>query len=136
MRETLGGLGRNEYFCSANQSLTNRTLTQKTLDYEILQIALADVYEAMGYRGVLPDEATQRETLAIINKVRAQGIRAEIYPDSAKMKKQMSYANAKQIPYVVLAGDNEMAAGKVTLKQMETGEQQMVSVEELINLIK
>ena len=71
MRETLGGLGRNEYFCSANQSLTNRTLTQKTLDYEILQIALADVYEAMGYRGVLPDEATQRETLAIINKVRA-----------------------------------------------------------------
>ena len=81
----------------------------------------------------------QQETaycLPIINKVRAQGIRAEIYPDSAKMKKQMSYANAKQIPYVVLAGDNEMAAGKVTLKQMETGEQQMVSVEELINLIK
>jgi len=81
----------------------------------------------------------QQETaycLPIINKVRAQGIRAEIYPDSVKMKKQMSYANAKQIPYVVLAGDNEMAAGKVTLKQMETGEQQMVSVEELINLIK
>ena len=74
--------------------------------------------------------------LPIINKVRANGIRAEIYPDAAKMKKQMSYANAKQIPFVVLAGDNEMAAGKVTLKNMETGEQQLLSTEELINAIR
>jgi histidyl-tRNA synthetase len=70
--------------------------------------------------------------LPIINKVRAQGIRAEIYPDGAKMKKQMSYANAKQIPYVVLAGESEMEAGKVTLKNMETGDQQMLSPDELI----
>jgi histidyl-tRNA synthetase len=70
--------------------------------------------------------------LPIINKVRAQGIRAEIYPDSAKMKKQMSYANAKQIPFVALAGENEMQASKITLKNMETGEQQMLSPEELI----
>ena len=70
--------------------------------------------------------------LPIINKVRAQGIRAEIYPDSAKMKKQMSYANAKQIPFVVLAGESEMAAQKVTLKNMETGEQVFVSPDELI----
>ena len=70
--------------------------------------------------------------LLIINKVRAQGIRAEIYPDSAKMKKQMSYANAKQIPFVALAGENEMQASKITLKNMETGEQQMLSPEELI----
>ena len=70
--------------------------------------------------------------LPIINKVRARGIRAEIYPDSAKMKKQMSYANAKQIPFVVLAGESEMAAQKVTLKNMETGEQQLVSPDELI----
>ena len=77
----------------------------------------------------------ERETaycLPIINKVRANGIRAEIYPDATKMKKQMSYANAKQIPFVVLAGDNEIAAGKVTLKNMETGEQVLVSPEELI----
>ena len=67
--------------------------------------------------------------LPIINKVRAQGIRAEIYPD---MKKQMSYANAKQIPFVVLAGESEMEAGKVTLKNMETGDQQMLSPDELI----
>ena len=77
----------------------------------------------------------ERETaycLPIINKVRVQGIRAEIYPDAAKMKKQMSYANAKQIPFVALAGENEMQAGKITLKDMETGEQQLLTPEELI----
>ena len=74
--------------------------------------------------------------LPIIAKVRAAGIRAEIYPDSAKMKKQMSYANAKQIPFVVLAGDNEIAEGKVTLKNMETGEQKLVSDDELISAIE
>ena len=70
--------------------------------------------------------------LPIIAKVRQAGIRAEIFPDSTKMKKQMSYANAKQIPFVVLAGDNEIAEGKVTLKNMETGEQTLVSADELI----
>jgi histidyl-tRNA synthetase len=70
--------------------------------------------------------------LPIVAKVRQAGIRAEIFPDSTKMKKQMSYANAKQIPFVVLAGDNEIAEGKVTLKNMETGEQILVSPDELI----
>ena len=80
----------------------------------------------------------ERETaycLPIINKVRENGIRAEIYPDAAKMKKQMSYANAKLIPYVVLAGENEINAGKVTLKNMETGEQQLLTPEELIQTL-
>ncbi len=70
--------------------------------------------------------------LPIINKVRAQGVRAEIYPDAAKMKKQMSYANAKQIPFVVLAGESEINEGKVTLKNMETGEQTLVTADELV----
>ena len=74
--------------------------------------------------------------LPIINKVRSQGIRAEIFPDAAKMKKQMSYANAKQIPFVVLAGENEMNAGKVTLKNMETGDQSLLSEDELIERLK
>ena len=74
--------------------------------------------------------------LPIINKVRANGIRAEIYPDAAKMKKQMSYANAKQIPFVALAGENEMQAGKITLKNMETGEQQLLTPDELIDHLK
>ena len=77
----------------------------------------------------------ERETaycLPIINKVRAKGIRSEIYPDASKMKKQMSYANAKQIPFVALAGESEINEGKVTLKNMETVEQQMVTPDELI----
>ena len=80
-------------------------------------------------------DAEARYCLNIINKVRANGIRAELYPDSAKMKKQMSYANAKSIPFVVLAGESEIAAGKVTLKNMETGEQELVTPEELISHI-
>ena len=74
--------------------------------------------------------------LPIISQVRANGIRAEIYPDAAKMKKQMSYANAKHIPFVVLAGENEMNAGKVTLKNMETGDQSLLSTKELIERLK
>ena len=60
--------------------------------------------------------------LPAVAKARAAGIRTEIFPDSSKMNKQMSYANVKQIPYVVLAGENEMAEGKFTLKNMQSGE--------------
>ena len=70
--------------------------------------------------------------LPIINKVRAKGISAEIFPDAAKMKKQMSYANAKNIPFVALAGETEIQEGKLTLKNMETGEQQLLTPDELI----
>ena len=73
--------------------------------------------------------------LPVVMKAREAGIRTEIFPDSTKMKKQMSYANAKQIPFVALAGENEMAEGKFTLKNMESGEQTMVSPEELISLV-
>ena len=74
--------------------------------------------------------------LPTVAKARAAGIRTEIFPDASKMKKQMSYANAKQIPYVALAGENEMAEGKLTLKHMESGEQKLVTPEELIAQIK
>jgi len=73
--------------------------------------------------------------LPAVAKARAAGIRTEIFPDSSKMKKQMSYANAKQIPYVVLAGENEIAEGKFTLKNMLSGEQQLVDIEGLINIV-
>ncbi len=71
-------------------------------------------------------------SMGMLSKVRAAGIRAEIFPDSAKMKKQMSYANAKNIPFVAIVGENEMNEGKAMLKNMETGEQNTVSVDELI----
>lgn len=68
----------------------------------------------------------------LIAKVRAAGIRTELYPEAAKMKKQMSYADTKKIPFVALVGENEIEAGKVNLKNMLTGEQHSVTVEELI----
>ena len=70
--------------------------------------------------------------LPFVAQARAAGIRTEIFPDAAKMKKQMSYANAKAIPFVALAGENEMSQGKLTLKNMQTGEQALVTPEELI----
>ena len=108
------------------------------------------IYDVLGALDLYPKEAVnstqvlfinfgEKETaycLPIVGKLRQAGIRAEIFPDKAKMKKQMSYANAKNIPFVVLAGENEMAAGQVTLKNMESGEQTLVTTEELIAAVK
>ncbi|MBQ2332624.1 MAG: histidine--tRNA ligase [Prevotella sp.] len=73
--------------------------------------------------------------IPLVAQLRKAGIRTEIYPDSAKMKKQMGYANAKEIPYVVLVGENEMNTGKLTLKNMTTGEQTQVDINELIEQV-
>ena len=73
--------------------------------------------------------------MPIIAKARACGIATEIYPDTVKMKKQMSYANNNGINFVALAGENEISENKVTLKNMITGEQQLVSVDELVDII-
>jgi len=70
--------------------------------------------------------------LPLLAKLRDAGISAEIYPDSSKMKKQMAYANAKAVPFVAMVGENEMNEGKVMLKNMATGEQSLLSVDELI----
>ncbi len=78
-------------------------------------------------------EAEQMYSLPAVSACRKAGIRTEIFPDKAKMKKQMSYANAKHIPYVVIVGENEMNEGKMMLKNMETGEQSLVDTEELIS---
>ena len=73
--------------------------------------------------------------LPILAQARAAGIRAEIYPDAAKMKKQMSYANDKNVPFVAIVGENEMLAGQVQLKNMLTGEQSMVDADTLLNKV-
>lgn len=107
------------------------------------------IYDVLNQLDLYPKEAVNATQLLFINfgeketayvlpmvgAARKAGIRTEMYPDSVKMKKQMSYANAKQIPFVALAGDNEMAEGKVMLKNMTTGEQQLVTSEELIKII-
>ena len=81
-------------------------------------------------------EAEAAYVLPVLMQAREAGIRAEIYPDSAKMKKQMGYANSKNIPFVALVGETEMNEGKVTLKNMTTGEQTLVTPEELIAAIR
>lgn len=80
-------------------------------------------------------EAEAAYVLPVLAQVRAAGIRAEIYPDAAKMKKQMSYANAKMVPFVAIVGENEMKEGKVMLKNMTSGEQSLVALEELVAAI-
>ena len=74
--------------------------------------------------------------LPLVAKARQAGIRTEIYPDAAKMKKQMSYANAKDIAFVALAGENEMNEGKVTLKNMTSGEQFTVDAAQMLSIVQ
>lgn len=79
-------------------------------------------------------EKEEAYLLPLVAQVRAAGIRTELYPESAKMKKQMGYADTKKIPYVAIVGETEMAEGKINVKNMITGEQQLLTVDELIAL--
>ncbi len=104
------------------------------------------IYDVLNQLELYPEAVTTATQMLFINfgpaelayclpfvaRARRDGIRCEIYPDAAKMKKQMQYANQKQIPYVVLAGESEMAAKSFTLKNMQTGEQAMLTPDELI----
>lgn len=80
-------------------------------------------------------EAEAAYSLQLATVSRKAGIRTEVYPDQAKMKKQMNYANAKNVGYVAIVGENEMSVNKVTLKNMTTGEQKMVTSSEMVELI-
>ena len=107
------------------------------------------IYDVLNALDLYPKESISNTQLLFINfgeketnyvlpfvtKARQANIRTELFPDSVKMKKQMAYANAKHIPFVVLAGDNEIEQGKVTLKNMTTGEQILVSLEDLIEKV-
>ena len=107
------------------------------------------IYDVLNTLNLYPKEATnatqvlfinfgEKETtycLPFVSQLRKAGIRTELFPDKAKMKKQMGYANAKHIPFVVLAGENEMNEGKLTLKDMQTGEQTLVTIEELTTTV-
>ncbi len=81
-------------------------------------------------------EKEEAYLLPLVASVRAAGIRTEIYPEPVKMKKQMGYADAKKIPFVALVGESEMSEGKINLKNMITGEQKPVTVQELIETFK
>lgn len=104
------------------------------------------IYDVLNQLDLYPKDALQTTQLLFVNfgsqeeayllpivaKVRAAGIRTELYPESCKMKKQMSYADAKKIPFVAIVGETEMAEGKINLKNMLTGEQSMLTLDELI----
>ena len=108
------------------------------------------IYDVLNQLDLYPKEAVngtqllfvafgEKETaycLPILSQMRDAGIRSELYPDNAKMKKQMGYANDKQIPYVAIVGENEMNEGKLMLKNMTTGEQQLVTPAELLEVLK
>lgn len=81
-------------------------------------------------------EAEAKFALSVLSEIQKSGISAELYPDSAKMKKQMKYADKKSIPFVLLIGDEEIKSGSYTLKNMNTGEQQKVILSELITILK
>ena len=107
------------------------------------------IYDVLNTLNLYPKESVQgtqllfinfgeKETaycLPIVTAARKAGIRTEMFPDKAKMKKQMNYANAKNIGYVALVGETEIQQGKIMLKNMTTGEQELVTPEELINKI-
>lgn len=100
-------------------------LTELNLYPASLQSATQVLFAAFGQ-----DEL--RYALRWAKELRGQGLAVEIYPEPAKMKKQMAYADAKQIPYVAIVGGDEMAQQKVMLKNMTSGEQQLVSIEEIL----
>ncbi|MBN1926178.1 MAG: histidine--tRNA ligase [Prolixibacteraceae bacterium] len=107
------------------------------------------IFDVMEQLNLFPEETSttttvffvnfgEKETaylLPIVNEIRKAGYSCELYPDAAKLKKQMAYANRKNIPYVVMAGENEMKSGTLTLKTMESGEQKEVSLSQLIERI-
>lgn len=108
------------------------------------------IYDVLGQLDLYPQETQSGVQLLFINfgaaeaahclrlaaQARLAGIATEVYPDSVKMKKQMSYANAHNVPFVALVGETEMAEGRITLKNMTTGEQQSLTFEEAVNAIK
>jgi histidyl-tRNA synthetase len=82
------------------------------------------------------DEKSVEYILPLLQQIRAKGIAAELYPSDDKMKKQLSYANDKKIPFVILTGENEIKEGKLTLKNMVSGEQEKLTIEKIIAKLK
>ncbi|SDK79742.1 histidyl-tRNA synthetase [Pedobacter sp. ok626] len=107
--------------------------------YDVLQeLNLFPESAAIGTKVLISnfDQEAERYALPILQRLRTENVAAELYPASAKLKKQMSYADDKRIPYVVLIGSDEMQTGLLTLKDMQSGQQQKLTVEAIIELLK
>lgn len=103
----------------------------------LLELDIFPKETSVGTRVLLSnfDKEAERYALPLLNRLRAEGIAAELYPSAAKLKKQMSYANAKNIPFVILIGDEEIKNGFYTLKDMINGTQTQVSEADIFKLI-
>ena len=107
------------------------------------------IYDVLGGLALFPSESVEttkvllinfgseeeKYCLSVLSRLRESGINAEIFPEPAKMKKQMGYADARKIPFVALAGSNEIAGNQITLKDLSTGFQQLISVDEMIKIL-
>ncbi|MBK7872061.1 MAG: histidine--tRNA ligase [Saprospiraceae bacterium] len=103
---------------------------------EELKLFPADAASSLQLLFIAFDEKTHRYAFECLNKIRAVGIHSEIYPDPGNLKKQMKYANSRNVPYVVLIGDEEMTSGQLSLKNMVSGEQEQLSLEKIIEKLK
>ena len=81
-------------------------------------------------------DAEAKQSLKYVMELRKAGISAELYPESSKMKKQMTYANGKNVPYVAMVGETELNEGKLTLKNMATGEQEILDIASVVEKLK
>ncbi|MFK7935093.1 MAG: histidine--tRNA ligase [Saprospiraceae bacterium] len=103
---------------------------------EELNLYPAESMETLQVLFVAFDEASHQYAFGQLNQVRAAGINAELYPDPVKLKKQMKYANSRNVPYVVLVGSNEMETGELTFKNMVTGEQEKLTTTAIIEKLQ
>ena len=108
------------------------------------------IYDAMEELGIFPthtqisskvlichfDDESMAYGLGVVAKLRREGIASEIYPDVSKIKKQLDYANKKQIPYAILIGSDEISSGLIALKNLETGEQEKLQLNQIIERLK
>ncbi|OWY23486.1 histidine--tRNA ligase [Sphingobacteriales bacterium UPWRP_1] len=139
---SLGGGGRYD-------DLTG-TFGLKGLSGVGISFGLDRIYDVLEELNLFPKEANtvvralfinfgnefEQYAFTALQQLRAKGIPAEMYPDAAKLKKQMDYANARQIPFVVFCGETELQTGRLTLKNMLTGQQQEITSEELIMVVE
>jgi histidyl-tRNA synthetase len=103
---------------------------------EQLELFPGDVTSATRIMFVNFGEAEAAHILGILPKFREAGISSELYPEAAKLKKQMNYANQKNIPFVALVGEDEMKNSQISLKDMGSGEQHRLSLEEALDLVR
>ena len=141
----MGSIGSGGRYANLTEMFGGRNMSGVGISFGVERI-----YDIMEELNLFPENIAQSTKLLfahfnernkeyafkLLQQCRAAGIAAEIYPDLSKIDKQFKYANAKGIPYVAVIGDNEMNAGQVNLKDMQSGEQRLLNTKDLIEALK